>query len=265
MIPKVLYTLARELNSEVSVQECPNERGRTIKWGGVIGRVRGYKVVVIGDTGVLSIGLLELKTDLGFSLNQRCWPFEQRLRLPGIRLPCVVYGARRGQANPYARAAAAWLRKASNRALLLALELDKRESLAVSSREITLAVRPHRANLAMVHKLCDIADTLPKPRPQPKARKGTVDGLSFKPEKLPEDLRSLAPLIRRYAIADDELRGEKIAKATPAARKRLMAKVVPLFPRINAYLDSLAKEKGPIPDEALLLGYLAEGVAELQA
>lgn len=88
-----------------------------------------------------------------------------------------------------------------------------------------------------------------------------VDGLEFDEAKLPENLRPLAPYIVTWSVSDDVGRQEMVESASEEELAQLVANVSPLFPEINAYLDSLRGRTEP--DEAMLLGSLAELVSEL--
>ena len=89
-----------------------------------------------------------------------------------------------------------------------------------------------------------------------------VDGLRFNESKLAEDLKPLAPFVPKWAVGDDKVRERKIARASKRAKKMLIETVQPLFPAINAYLDRFGDA---LPDEAILIGNVAEAAAEILA
>ena len=92
----------------------------------------------------------------------------------------------------------------------------------------------------------------------------TVIGeLELRPARLPERLRHLASFMPQWAIGDDVVRAEKREQASAAELRELVEAVSPHWDEINAYLDA-AHEETPVPDEAILLGYLAECAAEAQ-
>jgi hypothetical protein len=88
-----------------------------------------------------------------------------------------------------------------------------------------------------------------------------VDGLGLDPERLPPDLRQLVPLVEKWAVGDDVEREALLAAGSPDELRHLVETVSPLSPRINAYLDSFAS--GEMPEEAAMIGRLAEAVSEL--
>ena len=81
-------------------------------------------------------------------------------------------------------------------------------------------------------------------------------------EDVPEEFRTLIPLIRKWAISDDLTREEKINKASTATLIRFVQTMIPYFQAINNYLDSF--ENTQFPDHALLLSTLAECATEAQ-
>jgi hypothetical protein len=72
----------------------------------------------------------------------------------------------------------------------------------------------------------------------------------------------LAPLVEKWAVGDDVDRGARLEAADPSEVRHLLDTVGPLLSRIDEYLDSFAPME--VPEEAALIGRLAEAVAELQ-
>jgi len=86
--------------------------------------------------------------------------------------------------------------------------------------------------------------------------------MSISKRNLPDNLKSLFPLMKNYAIADDSERSQVVEKMSAKKKKELVDIVSPLFPEINAYLDSFGER--PLSEEATLVGNLAELVSELK-
>jgi hypothetical protein len=80
-------------------------------------------------------------------------------------------------------------------------------------------------------------------------------------KNIPDVLRQLTPLLKKWAIADDGERDKLIEEATQQQKKQLIKKVEPLFNEINCFLESFNDR--PLSYEAILLGNLAELVSEL--
>jgi hypothetical protein len=78
---------------------------------------------------------------------------------------------------------------------------------------------------------------------------------------LPDELRSLLPLLKEWSISDDVDRAEKLDQASPEARQALVTAVIPSLPAINAYLNSFGTNP---PEEACSFGTLAEAAIEAQ-
>ncbi len=90
-----------------------------------------------------------------------------------------------------------------------------------------------------------------------------IDGIEVDLTLLPDDLRPLAPLIRRYAAGDDVERGELLAAATPEERAELERAAQPHWDAINAYLDAHIERPGtPEQDVALVLDAFAQAAME---
>jgi len=154
-----------------------------------------------------------------------------------------------------------WLAREENVAALAAAGLSRREPLFVSHDGLEAVVQPKRATTETLARLADVADRL-RSSPPAVTPGLIVDGLRLDAERLPPDLRPLVPLVERWAIGDDVERGERLREAEPEEVKRLVETVGPLLARIDSYLDSFAPDE--VPEEAALIGRLAEAVAELE-
>lgn len=83
------------------------------------------------------------------------------------------------------------------------------------------------------------------------------DGVEVDLSKLPEELRTLAPLIGEWALGDDEEREAKHHAASIEELQAMHAAVSPHFEAINAWLDDHDDQP-----EGWALGRLAEGAME---
>jgi len=86
---------------------------------------------------------------------------------------------------------------------------------------------------------------------------------SISKANLPDHLKVLFPFLKKYAISDDSKRSQVSDGLSAKKKKELIDIVSPLFPEINAFLDSFGDS--PLSEEATLVGNLAELVAEWQA
>lgn len=81
-------------------------------------------------------------------------------------------------------------------------------------------------------------------------------------KSMPENLRALVPLLKKWSIPDDSEREQLMEETSEKQKKNLVKRVYPFMSEINRFLDSFGDE--PLSHEAILLGNLAELVSELQ-
>jgi hypothetical protein len=81
-------------------------------------------------------------------------------------------------------------------------------------------------------------------------------------KNIPESLRILIPLIKKWSIPDDSEREQLMEETSEKQKKKLVKTVWPYMVGINEFLDSFGDE--PLSHEAILLGNLAELISELQ-
>ena len=79
---------------------------------------------------------------------------------------------------------------------------------------------------------------------------------------LPARFHALIPLIRKWAISDDEDRTDLLRAASRAALKKMVEEVSPYFEEIGSYLASFGET--PPPEAACALGTLAECFMEAE-
>ena len=170
------------------------------------------------------------------------------------RLPLFINASLAGPTT------ADWLASEDNVRALAILGPTRREPLFVYHGGLVTAVRPGRATLDTLSRLADIAKQLEAGTPKVTSDR-EVDGLRINPSLLPADLWDLVPLIEMWAVGDDLERQELLEEASPEELDQLVKTVGPLMDRINEYLDSFAWDE--VPEEAALVGRLAEAVAQL--
>ena len=81
-------------------------------------------------------------------------------------------------------------------------------------------------------------------------------------KNIPDNLRVLIPLLKKYSVSDDSERSELVEQMSDKQKKALKCTVEPLMSKIEAYLDSLINKA--FTHEASLISALAELVAELR-
>jgi hypothetical protein len=79
---------------------------------------------------------------------------------------------------------------------------------------------------------------------------------------LPDELQPLAPLIRKYAVADDLARSERLGKSSTNELRELSAAADLHWDATNAYLDENMSPPGPRQDMALALDSFSQAAME---
>ncbi len=85
--------------------------------------------------------------------------------------------------------------------------------------------------------------------------------MRFDAAEVSAELRKLLPMLRTWAAGDDTARSDRIAATNSDDLRELVATVGGELDRIDALIDSHGE---PLPDEAVLLGRLAEAALEAQ-
>ena len=136
------------------------------------------------------------------------------------------------------------------REAILALGLGADEGLRFYGTSVSAILRPgpQRHVSEVLPGLGRLADGLPQHR---------EEALSF--ADLPEPFHPLIPLIKRWGIADDDARSERMGKASRKQLQALVKRLSPFFGPINDYLDSFGDR---VPESAAALGALAEAASE---
>jgi hypothetical protein len=81
-------------------------------------------------------------------------------------------------------------------------------------------------------------------------------------KNIPDNLKHLIPLLKKWCIADDGFREQLIEETGEKQKRKLIKTIEPYLREINEFLDSF--QDNPLSDEAILLGNLAEFISELQ-
>jgi hypothetical protein len=145
-------------------------------------------------------------------------------------------------------------------ALIAALDLGSEEQLLVARNKTTLLVEPHgtESDSKRLASLLALVAALPPFHP-PGSTGEVVEGLRFDDAKIPSKLQGLLPMLRVWAVGDDQVRSERIRSAPDGDLRDLVGAVAPLLIEIDALI---AAENGVGSDEAVLLGDLAQAVLE---
>ena len=142
---------------------------------------------------------------------------------------------------------------ALNRALKR-LQLTEDESLHIYRNGIVLYLKRNSKNDVMlaIEVACRLTEHL--------AKRGDKEQLDL--IGLPRKFENLFGLIPKWAISDDEMRGDMLSETSQATLQSFVNVVRPYLPDIDEFLDSFG-EKEP-PEGAVALGALAECCLEAQ-
>ncbi len=104
--------------------------------------------------------------------------------------------------------------------------------------------------------------TMSRPPDEIRSRYADSPGVVIDPLKVPEDLRDLLPLAKKWAIGDDVERSKFRESVSVEERKELFDEVSPKFDRVEQYCAA-GRNEVPVPDEVVLLDMMSEAVAEI--
>jgi hypothetical protein len=130
------------------------------------------------------------------------------------------------------------------------LRLKQAESLHIYRNGPVLYSQPESSEeiLQAVEAVCDLVEKLPP-----------LDDTA-ELNTLPREFKKLFPLMRTWAISDDELKSEILERKSRKELAEFVAAVEPYFPAINEYLDSFGDRAHS--EAAVALGRLAECAAD---
>jgi hypothetical protein len=207
---------------------------------------RDRRVAILGADTLLELSIRIPDQKLVFAINapDRILVLRHQVTTIGA-IP--VYGRRATSAILLE-----WLR--DHAASIESLRLSPRESLHFAQNEVAAVLEPNRDIDSVLTALLDIVDLLPVMPPQP----SKVDT-----EELPPALRPLVRYFSRLAVDDDDLRTQRLASLNSRQVISLLNDVSPLLAEIDSYLNSFRDR--PLTETAILMGRLAEAVAELRA
>jgi len=257
--PDRLRVLASTMRGRVGRCDHLNPNQGEVERREAKGKLKNYRVRVGEAASRFSLELTGFETTLASAIGapDKICGMDRQLRLPALApLQAFVSEDLGGEE------ARTWLNDPRNLSALKTLGCSRREPLHLYTNGLSLLARPARATPALLALLVDFTNLLPRPSTEVRPGQLVIEGLILDVKLLPEDLRKLVPHIKRWAVGDDVERQERLAKAKRGARAKILKEVAPLLGRIDEYLDLFGS--GPLPDEAVLLGQLAEAVAELK-
>ena len=189
---------------------------------------------------------------LGFSINRpdKIFLFTQPNKIDGF--PLIVY-TERGHFDPQNEAFPKFWQSFS--AVLNDFKLTVSEGVFFYSNIVIFALDAERDLAKSLDKIIDfVIENNSVFRKEPKKR--------INVKNIPENLKPLLPLLKKYSVSDDSERDELVDQMSNSSKTALIDAVDPLMPEIEAYLDSLGHKV--FTHEASLISDLAELVAELR-
>jgi hypothetical protein len=256
--PDRLRLLATAIGGRVGRCDHFNPNQGQVECREAKGKLKCYRVRVGESRSRFSLNLRGFETSIAFAVGEpdRICVMDRQLRLAALG-SLQVYVSEDLAPDKIRR----WLKNARNLSVLQAVGCTRLEPLQVYRNGLSFLANPRRATPDLLALLVKLADALPRPRYKLRPGQLMIDGLALDTKALPKDLRGLVPHIVNWAVGDDVERQERIDNAMQAELTRLLKEVGPSLGRINEFLDSFGSRT--FPNEAILLGRLAEAVVEV--
>jgi hypothetical protein len=249
-----LKELSKQLGGRIQTQNHSNWNLNGNSFRVIIARdYKGYKIEVNEFENLFQIGI-KVESDLAFSINNpdKIFGFTDPTSIGDF--PYKVYFSdskndlnllQQSEFSPFWNSFAAKIRE---------LELSKNESIFIYNNVIYLAISPKRSLVPIVDYVIDLINN--NGSIFQKAKNGKIYA-----KNIPENLRHLIPLLKKWSISDDSEREQLIEETSEKQKNKLVNSIYPLMREINEFLDSF--QDSPLTNEAILLGNLAELVSEL--
>ncbi|HWW41549.1 hypothetical protein, partial [Pedobacter sp.] len=135
------------------------------------------------------------------------------------------------------------------------LQLSENESVFFYNNYISFALNSKRNLIQILDDVIDLVNC------HNKVFEKASRSIIYK-KNIPNNLRPLFPLFKKWSISDDVEREQLIEEISDLQKKKLVSTVGPLMKEINDFLDSFKNQ--PLTEEAILIGNLAELVSELK-
>lgn len=220
--------------------------------GLIIKDYKHYKIQ-INDFGSLCSIDIKTNAEIAFSINNPENILSFRTPIHQKSFPYIIYVSRSNiniaenkEFNKVCDSIGSLLKK---------INLTPEESVFVAGNVVCFALKTDRDLITNIDDIIDFFNVN-----QDFFKKTIRNVISTK--NIPDSLKPLAPLMRKYSLSDDSERDQLIEEMKPKKIKQLIESVDPYMNDINNYLNSFKQE--PLSEEATLLGNLAELVTELK-
>lgn len=212
---------------------------------------KGFKIN-IDEFGDLYQIRIDVESDLIFSINQpeKIFKISQLLELSDF--PYDIY-ILEDQYSPFLNPdfELFWGLFSSK---VKEINLSKKEFIFIDGYTISLIFESNRAAVPILDSFIHLIKTN-------EALFTTKSRQRILKKNIPDNLKSLFPLLKKWSISDDDLREQLIEEASDEQKKKLIYRVSPYMDDINDFLNSFQDQ--PLSEEAILIQNLAELVSEL--
>jgi hypothetical protein len=251
-----LKELSKQLGGRIQAQNLSNWNLNGNSFRVIIAKdYKGYKMEVDEFEDLFQIGI-KVESDLAFSINNpdKLFGFTDPTSISDF--PYKVYFSdnendlnllHQSEFIPFWNSFSAKIKD---------LELSQNEGVFIYSNVIYLAISPTRNLIPIVDYVIDLIND--NSSIFQKSRNERIYA-----RNIPERLRHLIPLMKKWSVGDDSEREQMIEETGEKQKKKLIKLVYPFMIEINEFLDSFGDEA--LSNEAVLLGNLAELVSELMA
>lgn len=247
-----LKELARRTGGKIRVQDLFssnfNQKSFRVL---VIQDFKQYKVQ-IHDVGTLCSIEIKVDTEIAFAINNPDKVLFLKAPIRPKSFPYTIYASETKDILENEEFEKAYKALGD---LLEKISIAPEESVFVAGNVIGFALKTSRDLLSVLDDIVDLLE-----RNQDIFKRTVRKIINIK--EIPERLRILAPLLKKYSIPDDAEREQLIESLSKKKKMQLIESVDPYMSEINNYLSSF--EQQPLSEEATLIGNLAELVTELK-
>jgi len=213
---------------------------------------RQYKIRINEYQDLYSLGI-SVNSDLALSINKSDWMF-------GFKIPKNVSGLSnkvyvRDETYTFDQNEYVISFWNSLVALLNKIGLSESEGVFFYNNGISFSLKKERDVVSILNDIIDLINANKNIFKRETKRR-------ILSARVPENLKPLIPLLKKYAVSDDSDREQLKERMTGKEKQKLINTVRPFFNEINAYLDSF--KDNPLSEEAMSIGDLAELVSELE-